>query len=140
MRILIAITALTLFGCSSDDDKTPTPQPDASSQADASGDSGSADAATGDASGDAAADAAQPDAAASFCATADCAPETPICVEVLQLCVECASDTDCTTAPNFTCENVGVDGADPSYACVECKDDSVCAGGTCDLTTHTCML
>lgn len=136
MRHLLLVFALLLAvsACSKSDDNN---APDAS-QID---DSGAPDASGTDVGRDAAAaDADTPDQMTSFCATADCAAETPVCSELLGRCVECASNNDCTTAPEFTCETVGDGmGGDPLYECVECIDDSVCAGGTCDLTTHTCV-
>lgn len=70
-----------------------------------------------------------------------CAGETPFCSGLVGRCVECLSNNDCSTAPEFTCETLG-DGAggDPSFECVECVSDAQCNGATCDPDTNTCVL
>lgn len=133
MRTLL-IVALLLASCSSDPDD-PAQDMGAASDTATSPDGGD----TGEGP-----DGSQPDTGTdvgtSFCALADCGSDTPQCSELLQRCVQCTANSDCATAPLLTCETLG-DGAggDPLYECVECTDDSVCGGGTCDLATHVCM-
>ena len=105
------------------------------SAADTSGaDSGAAD------TGETADQGSRSDVAQTFCETADCSGDTPHCSPLLERCVQCTANNDCGTAPNLTCETMGDGmGGDPLYECVECIDDTVCAGGTCDLATHTCV-
>lgn len=138
LRLACLTIALICAGCSKD--------PEPSNNGD---NNGNEDASTPDdmASGDVAPepDAAEPDTSApaedtgtDFCATADCM-EGYTCSDTLQKCVQCLSDNDCVDGNLRACdEAVGPNGEEPTYECVECTDDTVCAGGTCDQTTHTC--
>ncbi len=133
--VLVVLALALCVGCSSDPNN---PLPDASTP---DPDTSAPDAAGDDvANGDAATPDATADAAPSFCATANCSGETPQCSELLGRCVGCTANNDCVTAPLLTCETLG-DGAggEPLFECVECVDDTVCAGGTCDLATHQCV-
>ena len=134
-RTFLALAVL-LAACSSDPDPSPA---DMVSGTDAGADVGADTRSASDSGADQSAETdAEPDAAPSFCERADCQAETPVCSELLQRCVECASSNDCGTAPNLTCDDVAGDD-EPTFTCVECVDDSVCGGGTCDLDTHTCV-
>ena len=133
MRNATTVILIVMLGaCSTEEDSNVSPdsgsQPDAAAASDVQQADSSASADT------------SADVDDSFCARADCPEDQPQCSELLQRCVECTANADCTTAPLFACETVGTDGEDPSFACVECVDDTVCAGGTCDLATFTCML
>ena len=132
MRLSLLLLTVSIMVCCTSDDPSDPPSPTDSGEVDAAG---SIDAARADGGSDMAA----VDTAVSFCALADCADETPVCSELLGRCVQCTADADCSTAPLLTCETRGVGGGDPVFECVECVDDTVCAGGTCDLATHTCM-
>jgi len=69
----------------------------------------------------------------------NCVPPTPYCNETIDACVECLSNSNCTTPPRLTCKaSTGV--------CVECTADLNCNDGvfcngqeTCNQTTGLCQ-
>ena len=139
MKTLVMLCfVLVCAACSKDPDPSNNGENNGTDDASTAEDAGGDDAAT---QPDTAADeGASDDGAGSFCTRADCDPDT-ICSDALERCVGCLADNDCPTGNLRACDDAaGPAGEEPSYECVECVDDAVCAGGTCDLTTHTCGL
>ena len=59
---------------------------------------------------------------------ADCGGTTPVCDAVDQVCVACATDSECAAIDPM------VPICDTSGACISCASDADCPGGVCDLT------